>query len=156
MYRITVLTVGKLTEGYWREAQSEYMKRLKPFSHLDIQEYKEEPFSSVYDKARVTAQEGEKILSHMPKDGYIIALDKDGRKISSEEFAALVQDKGERGGHLAFLIGGPLGFSDEVLNSVDARLSLSSLTFTHQLARIVLLEQIYRAMTILHGKKYHY
>ena len=156
MYRITILTIGTLKESYWREAMVEYVKRLTPYARLEIKELSETPFRSASDKARVIADEGERIMAQISADAAVILCDVAGRSVSSEEFAPALKVKGESGAHLVFVLGGPLGVSEALQQRAQLRLSLSLLTFTHQLARIVLAEQLYRAMTIIHGKAYHY
>ncbi len=156
MFRITIVAVGSLKESYWRDAVQEYLKRLKPYAKLSIKELKEEAFKDEKDKKRVLNVEGRKILAATPYDATSILLDIDAKQISSEELAKKVQEMGERGTHLCFIVGGPLGVSDEVRKKARLLVSLSRLTFTHQIARILLLEQLYRAATIIHRKTYHY
>ncbi len=156
MYIIKVIVIGKLKEAYWRDAEKEYVKRLGAYVKFSVHEIQEEPFRSSAERTQILAKEGSKILKLIPDGAYCIALDIKGKSFSSESFAGLIQDTGERGGIIVFCIGGPLGLSEEVLNRANMRCSFSALTFPHQLVRIVLLEQIYRAMTIVHGKQYHY
>lgn len=156
MYHIKIIVIGKLKENYWRDAEKEYVKRLCAYAKLSIHEIPEEPFRSSSERVQVLAKEGEKMIKLISKDAYCIALEMKGKSFSSEFFAELLKDAGERGGIVVFCIGGALGLSDKVLNRANMRCSFSALTFPHQLVRIVLLEQIYRAMTILHGKQYHY
>lgn len=156
MFRITVVAVGSLKESYWRDAVQEYVKRLKPYAKLTIKELKEEAFKDENDKKRVLAMEGAKILATIPHDTACILLDTDGKQMTSEELASSIREMGERGNHLCFIIGGPLGISDEVRKKARLSLSFSRLTFTHQIARILLLEQLYRAVTIIRRKTYHY
>lgn len=156
MYKITIIAVGELNESYWKDAQKEYLKRMVPYAKIDIKELQDESSRNVSDRARILQKEGERIVKAIPKNSPVLVLDIHGRKTGSEEFARMLENKGGNGEHLCFIIGGPLGLSDESLAKASASVSLSFLTFTHQLARIVVLEQIYRAMTILHGKHYHY
>ena len=156
MYYITIVAVGSLKESYWRDAAQEYLKRLKPYAKLTIKELKEEAFKDENNKERVVSAEGKKILAALPNDATCILLDIDAKQMTSERFAVVLQEMGERGDHLVFIIGGPLGVSDEVRKKVRLVVSLSQLTFTHQIARILLLEQLYRAATIIHRKTYHY
>ncbi len=156
MYHITIVTVGSLKESYWRDAAAEYMKRLKLYAKLTIKELKEEPFKNEKDKKRVLAVEGAKILAAIPNDAACILLDIDAKQMRSEKFAVSLQEMGDRGNHLCFIIGGPLGVSDKVRQKAGLLVSLSQLTFTHQIARILLFEQLYRAVTIINRKTYHY
>lgn len=156
MFRITIVAIGSLKESYWKDAVQEYMKRLRPYAKLTFKEIKEVAFKNVKDKKRVLSVEGTKILEAIPNDAACILLDIDTRQMASEEFAKAIQKMGERGEHLCFIVGGPLGVSNEVRERIRLCLSFSRLTFTHQLARILLLEQLYRACTIMHNKIYHY
>ncbi len=156
MYILSIITVGSLKERYWKDAEHEYLKRLTPYAKVDIVSLKETAFSRVSEKEKVVSLEGEHILKKIPKDVYCLILDRVGTHMSSEAFAECLKDEGERGQKIVFIIGGPLGISEEVRNRANKRISLSHLTFPHQLASIVLIEQIYRAMTIVHNKQYHY
>lgn len=155
MHSITLITVGTLKK-LWKDADSEYRKRLRPYAKLNVIEVPEVPFRDTRDAQRVQKHEAEHINKRIPQDAFTIALDMRGKSLTSEQFARVFNDQGQGGRQIAFLIGGPLGLSGELRDSCDLTLSLGSLTLTHQLARIVLLEQLYRAMTILHGKQYHY
>lgn len=156
MYRISVIAVGALKEAHWLDACDEYHERMKPYARLSVTEVGETRFSRAADRARVVASEGERLLHAVPRGAQVIALAPRGRSYSSEQFADALKRGGESGQMICFLVGGPLGLSDDVLRSAREKLSLSSLTLTHQLARVVLFEQLYRAMTIIHSKTYHY
>ncbi len=156
MFDITIISVGALKEDYWRSAVAEYEKRLRPFARLTIAEVSQTPFRSADDRRRVLAAEAEKILRRIPKNAIAVALAIDGKNVSTDEFAAYISQRGGGGAHLCFIIGGPLGLDPSVLAACADRISLSPLTFTHQIARILLLEQVYRAAAILSGKRYHY
>ncbi|MFA5134602.1 MAG: 23S rRNA (pseudouridine(1915)-N(3))-methyltransferase RlmH [Patescibacteria group bacterium] len=154
--RISIIAVGAIKEAYWTDAIGEYLKRLKPFARVDIREVSAAHFRSKREGKNALMQESERLLSVVPKQCFGIALDLHGKRYDSEEFARELQAWTSAGQHLAFFIGGPLGLSGEVQKRAHAKLSLSSLTFTHQMARVILLEQIYRAITIQKGKTYHY
>ena len=156
MYQCTIVCVGSLKEDFWKRAITEYTKRLSPMVRVTVIEVPATAFKKVTDGVRVKKEEGTKLIANIQKHSYIIALDPAGKKMTSEQFAATIGTIGMPGTHITFLIGGPLGLSEEVKERSNIILSLSSLTFTHQLARIVLFEQLYRAMTIIHGKTYHY
>lgn len=156
MFRITIVAIGSLKESYWKDAVQEYMKRLRPYAKLTFKEIKEVAFHNVHDKKRILSIEAERIEKLVPKDSILILLDREGRELPSEKLSEFLQQEGGRGEHLCFVIGGPLGVSDTVRKKSVLRLSLSRLTFTHQIVRILLLEQLYRAMTIIHQKMYHY
>jgi len=156
MYQISIITVGSLKESYWREAEKEYLKRLTPYAKVAIHELKEEAFKNANDKNRVLIAEAERIVKKIPKDATIILLDIEGTTKTSEAFAHMLHSEGGRGEHIVCIIGGPLGIHESIKSKARYSLSLSRLTFTHQIARILLLEQLYRALTILAEKSYHY
>jgi len=156
MYRITLITVGTLKESFWREAYQEYAKRLGPYARFECIEVAEESFRSQGEVERVLTKEGAAVLARIPEGAYVIACDVVGKSMDSVRLADHLKVQGEAGTQLVFVIGGALGLSDEIRQRAQLCLTLSPLTFTHQLARIILLEQLYRAMTIIHGKAYHY
>ncbi len=156
MYKIAVLAVGKLKEDHWREAQREFLLRLAPFAKLEVVETAAEPITGTAGAASSMRTEGDRLLARLPKDAFVVALDRLGKKTTSEGLAGLIRDEGGAGRQVVFVIGGAAGLDQRVLDAADRRLSLSDLTFTHEMARIFLLEQVYRSMTILAGKKYHY
>ncbi|MCX6782282.1 MAG: 23S rRNA (pseudouridine(1915)-N(3))-methyltransferase RlmH [Candidatus Magasanikbacteria bacterium] len=159
MLHISIICLGKLKEEYWRKAEAEYLKRLSPFAKIEIIGIKEEPFGEKDDPTAIKIKEAEKIKKALvgKADGFIIALDENGEPFSSVRFAAKINSlAGNRTADFVIIIGGPLGLSDSILKIADMTLSLSLFTFTHQMARVILLEQIYRAMMINSGRKYHY
>src|SRR3989338_8502370 len=156
MYHIRIIAVGTLKEPHWKSACEEYLKRMRPFSRIEIIEVKDSAFTKPSEKNRVLENEGKRIAEHIKRDSFVIALDREGTQYSSERFASVIQQKGEVGDCITFVLGGPLGISKSFLEKTSLRLSFSQLTFPHQLARVVLMEQLYRAMAILHGKQYHY
>jgi len=146
---ITILCVGKLKEKFWQDACSEYSKRLSRFCKLEINELSE-------SKSDDMDEESAALLSHIPKGSFVIALDLKGKDFSSEELAQFISKKTVEGvSHICLIIGGSNGYNDEVRKASDLRLSFSSFTFPHQLMRVILLEQIYRAFKINAGEKYH-
>lgn len=152
--QITVTAVGKIKAKHWRAAQEEYLKRLSRYTTVKLVEVKDVVGRGRPDAAAL-AREGEALLKASASARRRIALTPAGKLMSSEAFARFVQQEVVAYGRIAFLIGGPLGFSPDVLGQCQAQISLSPLTFTHELARVILLEQLYRAATILAGKKYH-
>lgn len=159
MINFTIIAVGKLKEQYWREAAAEYLKRLQPYARITITELQDEQLpaqASPAEIATIKEKEGQKILAAINDGHYVIALDPAGEHISSEGLAAAF-DNLAIGGHsrIAFIIGGAAGLAPSVIQRADRRLSFSDLTFTHQMIRIFLLEQIYRAIKISRGEKYH-
>ena len=159
MIRITIVAVGKLKEKYWKDAISEYSKRLARYCSLNINEVPDEPTPDNASDAMedmIRFKEGKKILDKIPSGAYRIILDLEGRDVSSEELSNVLEVLPVRGqSHIAFVIGGSLGLSKEVLKEADMRLSFSRLTFPHQLMRVILLEQIYRGFKIICGEPYH-
>lgn len=153
-----ILCVGKLREKYWADAAAEYEKRLTRFSRVEIIELPDLPEpqnASDADRARIMDKEGEALLSRIKTADYVIALCIDAPQLRSEALAKLLRDKEDSGRRVAFVIGGSLGLSPAVQARADARLSMSQMTFPHQLARVMLLEQLYRARKINAGEKYH-
>lgn len=156
MLDITIISVGKIKESYWREALDEYVKRLKPYSKLEFWEVPEEPVTSASDRKRILDKEAKKILKIIPDKSIVIAMDIAGEVFSSPVWSTKLEEWSKFGNSITFIIGGPLGLSTRILNKARVLLSLSKMTFTHQLARVILLEQIYRGAMILGGKTYHY
>ena len=158
--RITILAVGKLKEKYLREGVAEYAKRLAPFAKIDFAELSEERLPEGFspaEKEKALTREGERLLARVRDGSYLTVLDLSGKALSSEELAKLVEDKMTEGvSDFTFIIGGPFGISDEVRKAADMRLSLSKMTFTHQMTRLILTEQIYRSFKIIKGEKYHW
>ncbi len=146
--KINLLTVGRLKEKYLADAVAEYVKRLRPFSTVEIKEVPEQ---------RSIEEEGERLLALVPKTGWLCVLDVGGTELTSEEFAARLETLMVEGrSEWTFVIGGAFGISQRLRAEADFRLSLSRMTFTHQMARVILVEQIYRAFKIIRGEKYHW
>jgi 23S rRNA (pseudouridine1915-N3)-methyltransferase len=152
--KLTIVAVGRLKERFWREAADEYLKRLKPYADVRVVEIADR--DSGRNAPRALADEGTDVLRAIPAAAYVVALDSAGQQLSSEGFSASIDDLALHGSsHLVFLIGGSVGMSAEVLARADARLSLGLMTLPHNLARVVLLEQLYRAFRISQGEPYH-
>lgn len=156
--KVTIVCVGKIKEGFFRDAIEEYKKRLSKYITLEIIEVADEKAPEGLSKAlenEVKAKEGSKILKVL-KDGFKVALAINGKQMKSELFAQFFEKSMVNGiSHIYFIIGGSLGLSDEVLKNADLLLSFSEMTFPHQLMRVILLEQIYRAQRIMKGEPYH-
>jgi len=158
MLIIHLLTLGRLKEPYWQEAEREYVKRLTPYARVIVHELKEEPFDDKDSTEFIKKKEAEKITSAISKvkDVFIIALDESGEKYSSKEFSEEIKKLQENYQTVLFIIGGPKGLDESILKTTNLKLSLSSFTFTHQMARVFLLEQLYRSFMILNNRRYHY
>lgn len=156
---VKVVCVGKLKEQYFRDAQQEYVKRLSRLYPTQIVEVADEREPETLSPAlieRVKQREGERILARLSGGEYVIALCVDAHQMSSEGFAKKLSSLFCQGrGDIAFVIGGSLGLSNDVIERADIRLSIGGMTLPHQLCRVVLLEQIYRAAKINSGERYH-
>lgn len=157
--KITILCVGRIKEKFYTQAIAEYMKRLSRYCQVSVIEVADEKTpekASEKEEIQIKDKEGQRLLSKMKDDMYIIALAINGKQPDS---VALAEKIGTlmtyQTSHIAFVIGGSLGLSQEVLNRCDERLSFSNMTFPHQLMRVILLEQIYRSFRIIQGEPYH-
>ena len=159
MEKIIIVCVGKLKEGYLRDACAEYSKRMKRFAAFSVIETEEEKLPDQPSKAQIAntlKKEGERLLAKVPGGALTVAMCIEGKQKSSEQLAELISSSAVNGyGTVVFIIGGSWGLSDEVKRAADIRLSMSEMTFPHQLARVMLCEQIYRAFQINSGGKYH-
>ncbi|HEX38350.1 MAG TPA: 23S rRNA (pseudouridine(1915)-N(3))-methyltransferase RlmH [Candidatus Cloacimonetes bacterium] len=154
---LTILALGKNKNEFITIAESEYLKRLNAFCNIKISIV---PTSSSFKNQsveKIKDIEGKSLLDRIPEQAHLIALDEHGKEFTSNGFASyLSRSLTTFNKPFYFIIGGPYGLSKEVLDRADEKIALSKMTFTHQMARIILLEQIYRAFTIMKGKKYHY
>ncbi len=157
--QIRVIAVGRIKEKYLQDGIAEYEKRLRPYAKVQIVEIAEEkrPASATPSIEKITLEkEGDRILAAVPEGSFLIALDVKGISWSSEELAASFREWELSGqNQLAFVIGGDLGLAPAVIARSDLRLSFSKMTFTHPLARLLLVEQVYRAFRIMRGEPYH-
>jgi len=156
MFHITILAIGKLKAKYFQAAAEEYAKRLKSYVKLEIVELEAESFTEDEgSRTKAKKKELERIFKFLKKHGNaeIIILEEKGKEFSSEKFAKFL-DGLDR--HIVFIIGGSLGWDEEIKKRPFMRLSLSQMTYPHELARVALLEQIFRAVAILRNKEYHY
>ncbi len=158
--KITIVAAGKIKEKYLADGIAEFMKRLRPYAQVQIVEIGEEKMKenpSEAEKEKTLTKEGERLLRQVPEGSHLIVLDVYGKNISSEELAADIDKLGLEGkSNITFLIGGAFGLSKEVRRAADELLSFSKMTFTHQMVRLLLVEQIYRAFKINRGEKYHW
>ncbi len=155
---LTVLCVGKLQEPYWEAAANEYLKRLSRFGRAEcvqLPDLKEPKGASDADREKILRLEGEAILSRIQPRDDVTALCIEGRSMSSLELAATLPERYASGKRQVFVIGGSLGLSEAVKQRADRKMSMSRMTFPHQLARVMLLEQLYRAEKIHAGQAYH-
>ena len=158
MTSLTIITVGTLKEKYLTEAVAEYKKRLSQFARVDEINIKEEKINNEDDRAeieRALDSEAEKIIAAIPKDSMKIALCVEGKSYDSPALAKLIGKMVDEKGKITLIIGSSHGLSEKVKRECQTRLSVSALTFPHQLMRVILMEALYRSFTILAGKKYH-
>lgn len=157
--RITVISVGKIKEKFYSQAVDEYIKRLSRYCKPEIVELQDEKTpdeASEHEEEMIKAKEGERILKAIKDDAYVVALAIEGKKMTSPGLADFIDKLGVGGtSHIQFIIGGSLGLAPEVLRRADFKLSFSDMTFPHQLMRVILLEQVYRAYRIINGEPYH-
>lgn len=155
---ITVICVGKIKEKFFTDAINEYLKRLSRFAKTEIIEVKDEktPDSpSAHETELILEKEGSLILSKIPKDSFVISMCIEGKPLSSTEIADKIREISMQKSHITLIIGGSLGLSEKVKSISDMRLSFGKITLPHQLMRVVLLEQVYRAFKINSGESYH-
>ncbi len=157
--KIAVICVGKIKEDFYRKAVEEYRKRLGRYCKLELIEVQDEKTPDSAGTAmeeRIKKKEGDRILKHIREDMYVIALALEGLALDSVEMSREIGRLGVTGSSsLAFVIGGSLGLSEQVLNRANVRWSFSRMTFPHQLMRVILLEQVYRSYRILCNEPYH-
>jgi len=157
--QVTIACVGKIKEKYLVDGIAEYTKRLGPFCRLTIANINEEKMPdnpSAATKEQILAKETERLLAIIPDNSYVFVLDVIGRPISSPELAQKIADLALEGkSNITFVIGGAFGFTDALRKRADISISFSKMTFTHQMIRMLLVEQIYRAFKIIRGEKYH-
>ena len=154
--KVTLIAVGRLKEPYWREAADEYLKRLRPYATMQVVEVSDRDVTR--NEAEAMAAEGADVLRALQTAGssHCVALDVGGRQLSSEGLAEWLAANDLSGtSALTFAIGGAAGLASDVLARADERLSLGPMTLPHQMARVVLLEQLYRAFRIMRGEPYH-
>ena len=158
--RIYVICIGKLKDAYLRDGVAEFVKRMRPYGGITITELNESKIGdkpSDADRKQVVIEEGERLLKNVPKNAYTVLLDVYGKTMSSEDLAKTVAKLEVDGvSDMAFIVGGAFGVSDELRRSVNYKLSFSPMTFTHQMVRLLLVEQIYRASKINRNEPYHW
>lgn len=157
--KFTFLTIGKIKEKWMRQGIDEYLKRLSPIAKVEILSPDEEKMPenpSPALKEKVMEKEGEKLLKYLKDEGFLILLDLKGKPVTSEELAHIIRQKMVSGtSHFFFMIGGPYGNGENIRKRANLKISISAMTFTHQMARLILAEQVYRAMKIIRHEPYH-
>ena len=155
--KIKLICVGKTSKSFLIEGENEYLKRLKHYLPVERIELPDVKNAKKLTEEQIKQAEGEMILSKVNPGETIFLLDEGGKTFSSEQYADFLQQKFNQGGHgLVFVIGGPYGFSPEMYAKANGKISLSKMTFSHQMVRMFFLEQVYRAMTILRNEPYHH
>ncbi len=157
--KFTFLTIGKIKEKWMRQGIDEYLKRLSPIAKVEILSPDEEKMPenpSPALKEKVMEKEGEKLLKYLKDEDFLILLDLKGKPVTSEELAHIIRQKMVSGpSHFFFMIGGPYGNGENIRKRANLKISISAMTFTHQMARLILAEQVYRAMKIIRHEPYH-
>lgn len=154
--KITLLTVGKTDVRWVREGLELYVSRLSHYVRFSLKEILELKNVSAFTKEQIKEKEGELILSSLTAGDFVILLDERGRKYRSVEFADFIRERLNRGADMVFVVGGAYGFSQKVYSRADSMMSLSDMTFSHQMVRTIFAEQLYRAFTIIRGEPYHH
>lgn len=155
--RITFLWVGKTKERFIQDGIGKYLRFLRPYADVDVRELKEEKVHDLKEAPGIRKKEAERIFKAVPVGASLVALDERGQELTSHEFAAFLQTTRDRGvRELVFVIGGAMGLDESVTGKAEKTLAVARWTLTHEMVRVVLLEQLYRAFTIITGKTYHY
>ena len=157
--KIRIIAIGKIKEQYLKDGINEYLKRIKPYAKIEIVEVNDSPIKdnpNDFDIEKVKQTEGRSVLNLVKSNEYVISLDMNKKEMDSIEFSSYLIKKMEiSGSNLTFIIGGSYGLSDELKNRANDSISLSKMTFLHQMTRLILLEQIYRGFKIYSHETYH-
>ena len=159
MLSINIICIGKIKENYLKDAINEYSKRLSRYCKLNIIELPDEKIPDKLNDSlsnEIKSKECNNIINHIKKDSYIIALDLKGKQFTSEEFSSNLDNLSMETSSITFIIGGSLGLNDELLNKCNQKICFSKMTFPHQLIRVFLLEQLFRAFKISKNETYHW
>lgn len=160
MLNISIICVGKLKETYLKDALAEYSKRLQKYCNLTITELQDEKLPNKLNESiiqEIKNRECNKIMQAIKKDSYVFCLDLRGKEFSSEEFSKKLEDIAlNENSHITFIIGGTLGLNEDILKMANEKVCFSKMTFPHQLIRVFLLEQLFRAFKISKGETYHW
>lgn len=159
MLTINIVCIGKIKEKFFKDAIDEYSKRLSKYCKLNIVELPDEKIPEKINtniENDIKSKECTNMINHIKKDSYIICLDLNGKEFSSEQFSKKIEDISMESSQITFVIGGSLGLNQEILSLANQKICFSKMTFPHQLIRVFLLEQIFRAFKILSNEKYHH
>jgi 23S rRNA (pseudouridine1915-N3)-methyltransferase len=149
--------MGKTREGFIQDGIKKYLRYLRPYADAELRELKEEKIQDLKDAPRIRKKEAEKIFKAAPEGAFLVALDERGQEFTSHGFAEFLNNALESGvSDMAFVVGGAMGLDESVTGRAGKTIAMSRWTLTHEMARLVLLEQLYRAFTIIKGKTYHY
>lgn len=155
--KLTIICMGRTRERFIQDGIEKYLRYLKPYAPAELKVLREEKVEDLRDAPRIRKLEAAKITKALSPGAYVVALDERGREFTSHEFAAFMDKALEKGTReISFVLGGAMGLDESVTGKADTVLALSRWTLTHEMARLVLLEQLYRAFTIIKGKTYHY
>lgn len=155
--KLSIICMGKTRERFVQEGLAKYLRFIRPYADADIRELKEEKIQDLKDAPAVRKKEAEKIFKAVRAGALLVALDERGQEFTSHEFARFMNSALENGvREMAFVLGGAMGLDEAVTGKADKVIAMSRWTLTHEMARLVLLEQLYRAFTIITGKTYHY
>lgn len=158
MLSINIICIGKIKEKFFKDSIDEYSKRLTKYCKLNILELPDEKIPDKINsniENEIKSKECNNIINHIKKDSYIICLDLNGKEFSSEEFSKNIENISMQSSNITFIIGGSLGLNEKILNLANQKICFSKLTFPHQLIRVFLLEQIFRAFKISNNETYH-
>lgn len=155
--QLTLLCIGKTGKSFLEEGEREYIKRLSHYVSFDVVILPDIKQAKSLSEEQIKIKEGLQFLDKIQPQDSVLLLDERGKQFDSIEFSNYIQDQFNRGGkHIYFLVGGPYGFSDAIYQRANGKISLSKMTFSHQMIRLFFIEQLYRAMTILKGEPYHH
>jgi len=155
--KLSIICMGRTRERFIQDGIEKYLRYLKPYAPAELKVLREEKVEDLRDAPRIRKLEAAKITKALSPGAYVVALDERGREFTSHEFAAFMDKALEKGTReISFVLGGAMGLDESVTGKADTVLALSRWTLTHEMARLVLLEQLYRAFTIIKGKTYHY
>jgi len=153
--RIKILHIGKVKDEFAQIGRKKYLKLLSPYAKVDMIKVKEQPKTASFSVEKILKVEGEALLQRVSKDDYVVALDERGQQLGSVEFARFLKRHAGVGRVVCFVMGGSFGLDSAVKERADKLLSLSKMTFTHQMTQVFLMEQLYRGVCIISGKEYH-